>query len=171
MKDSLIIAAFLKETKERVFDPFGITVSHLHMEKESSAYNACQLELNHRKVLFRSAKITPTKAGHFVTVWKRNKDRITAPFDVSDAIDLAIVNTRKGEDFGQFVFPAAVLAQKGILSTAVKEGKRAFRVYPPWEKELNKQALKTQQWQLEYFLEIPSNKTIDTARTKKLYSI
>ncbi|TGD59923.1 hypothetical protein E4635_02280 [Flavobacterium humi] len=165
------MAGFLKETKERVFDPFGITVSPLHLEKESIAYNACQLELNHRKVLFRSAKITPTKVGHFVTVWKRNHAGITAPFDASDAIDLVIVNTRKGEDFGQFVFPAAVLAQKGILSTAVKEGKRAFRVYPPWEKELNKQALKTQQWQLEYFLEIPLNKAIDAVRMKQLYCL
>ncbi|RYE38879.1 MAG: MepB domain containing protein, partial [Sphingobacteriales bacterium] len=38
-----------------------------------------------------------------------------------------------------------------ILSGNGKNGKRGFRVYPPWDLTENSQARKTQQWQLEYF--------------------
>ncbi|MDR0329875.1 MAG: MepB family protein [Rickettsia sp.] len=45
-----------------------------------------------------------------------------------------------------------------------------MRVYPPWDIVINKQAKKTQAWQLEYFLEIPRNKPINYARTQMLYN-
>lgn len=158
-----------KVAKERVFDTCGFTLSNLIIEKESTEYEACQFDLNNKKVLFRSAKITPAKTGLFVTVWKRTDNGPIAPFDNSDAIDLFVIDTRKGNYSGQFIFPTEVLAQKGIVTTGTKEGKRAFRVYPPWDKDLNKQAQKTQQWQLDYFLEIPLNKSINIERAGKLY--
>ena len=164
-----ITAGAVKEAKERVFDACGFTLSNLIIEKESADYEACQFDLNNKKVLFRSAKITPTKAGLFVTVWKRSTDGPITPFDHSDAIDLFVINIRKEDCFGQFIFPIAVLAQKGIVTVGTKEGKRAFRVYPPWDKDLNKQAQKTQQWQLDYFLEIPSGKSVNIERIKSLY--
>ncbi len=52
---------------------------------------------------------------------------------------------------GQFIFPKSILLVKGILSDGEKDGKRGFRVYPPWDKAVNKQAKQTQQWQLQYF--------------------
>jgi hypothetical protein len=42
-------------------------------------------------------------------------------------------------------------------------------VYPPWDIVVNRQAQKTQKWQLEYFLEIPENTGIDVARANLLY--
>lgn len=30
----------------------------------------------------------------------------------------------------------------------------AIRVYPSWDKPVSKQAIKTQSWQLEYFIEL-----------------
>lgn len=48
-------------------------------------------------------------------------------------------------------------------------GKRAIRVYPPWDKTINQQAQKTQKWQLEYFLGIPNDRPVDTARFHMLY--
>jgi hypothetical protein len=42
-------------------------------------------------------------------------------------------------------------------------------VYPPWDVAVNKQAKKTQKWQLEYFLEVPKNSEIDLTRAKLLY--
>jgi len=52
------------------------------------------------------------------------------------------------------VFPKSELINKGIITTNKKDGKRGFRVYPKWNKTTNKQAEKTQKWQLNYFYEI-----------------
>ena len=57
------------------------------------------------------------------------------------------------------------------MSIKGQGGKRAIRVYPPWDNELNKQAQKTQAWQLNYFLEIPINNPIDYDRVHKLYAL
>jgi hypothetical protein len=59
-----------------------------------------------------------------------------------------------------------VFHQQGILSDNIKEGKRAIRVYPPWDKAENKQAIKTQAWQLLYFLEVTP--TFDFEKLKTL---
>ena len=58
-----------------------------------------------------------------------------------------------------------ILINKEIVSDK-KEGKRAIRVYPPWDIAINKQAQKTQKWQLNYFLEIPQNQQYDLDQTK-----
>ncbi|KIA86153.1 MepB family protein [Flavobacterium sp. AED] len=161
----------LLESKTLVFDPCDFELTNPIPEKESKEYGAYQFELNASKILFRVAKTTPTKVGQFVTVWKRIAKGPIQPFDLSDDIDLFIINTRSGDHFGQFVFPKSVLIQHGILTTDLKEGKRAIRVYPPWDTTTNKQAQKTQKWQLDYFLEIPLDKNIDLNRAKSLYSL
>lgn len=123
----------------------------LIIEKESKEYNACRFTLNKKLIVFRQAKITPTKIGQFVTLWKRNSNKIIAPFDADDAIDYVVVLVKTENHLGQFLFPQDVLFQKGIFSTAIKEGKRAIRVYPPWDIATSKQAIATQKWQLNYF--------------------
>lgn len=153
------IPNFLKETNTLVFIELGLEIKSIHLEHESAEYNACQLLLNDKKVLFRTAKTTPTKIGQFVTLWKRTPKGPIAPFAIEDNFDLVIVNTKTENHFGQFVFPKTILIEKGVFSTDLKEGKRAIRVYPPWNKTTSKQAQKTQQWQLEYFSPIPSDKT------------
>jgi hypothetical protein len=165
-----VIPSMLLETKTLVFDPGSFELTNAVAEKESTDYGACQFELNALKIVFRVAKITATKVGQFVTVWKRIAKGPIAPFEVSDAIDLLLVNTKSGDNFGQFVFPKSVLIQQGILSTDLKEGKRAIRVYPPWDITTSKQAQQTQKWQLDYFLEIPLDKPIDLKQVKLLYA-
>lgn len=157
------------ETKELLFDKCSFEFSNIEIEKESSAYCACRFEINKLKVLFRSAKITPTKLGQFVTLWKRKneKSRIE-PFEISDNIDLFVINVKTKTDFGQFVFPKSVLVQQGII-TDIKEGKRGIRVYPVWDLTKSKQAKKTQKWQMDYFLKIPFDETLDINRAKLLY--
>lgn len=145
------IPDFLIETNTLFFNKLGLEIKSIYLEKESAVYNACQLQLNDKKVLFRTAKITPTKTGQFVILWKRTANGIIAPFTAEDGFDLVIINTKTEDHFGQFVFPSAILIEKGIFSTDLKEGKRAMRVYPPWNKTTSKQAQKTQQWQLDYF--------------------
>jgi hypothetical protein len=121
---------------------------------ESKEYGACTFELNGKIIEQRVAKITPTKTGQFVTVWKRNKEGITEPFNIADNFDFVIITARDNENFGQFIFPRLVLADKGVITRNGKEGKREIRVYPPWDITTNKQAEKTQNWQTKYFCNI-----------------
>lgn len=137
-------------------------------ETESSEYGACTFILNNLNILFRTAKITPTKTGQFVTLWKRINQGPIQPFDSADPIDLFIISTRTDNHFGMLIFPKSILITKEIVSDK-KEGKRAMRVYPPWDITTSKQAQKTQKWQLDYFLELPKDKTIDLNRAKLLF--
>jgi hypothetical protein len=158
----------LNVVKELVYDKCGFDLSNLKQNIESSEYGACTFELNGKRVQQRISKITPTKTGQFVTIWKRNKDGITEPLDTSDDFDFVIVTARNVNSFGQFIFPKSVLANKGIITRNGKEGKRGIRVYPPWDITTNKQAEKTQSWQTKYFLTIKNDNTTDLDLTKKL---
>ena len=153
---------------ELVYEKCGHKFTTPLKESESDEYSACSFNLNGLAIKFRSAKITPTKIGQFVTLWKRKGDGPIRPFDASDPIDLFIVSVRKGKRLGQFIFPKAVLADQGIVSTKKRDGKRAMRVYPLWDITTSKQAQKTQAWQLKYFLEIPLKKSVDLVLAKKL---
>lgn len=156
--------------QECVFKPNHFSYSQAQIEPESAEYSAAKFELNGFNVLFRVAKITPTKIGQFVTLWKRVGKGPIQPFDKSDAIDFFLIATRSDNNFGQFIFPKEALIEADIVSIEGRGGKRAIRVYPPWDKTTSKQAQKTQRWQLEYFLEIPLNGQIDILRAKKLYA-
>lgn len=157
----------LSQIKKEVYEVCGLEITDFELESESKEYDACRFKLNGKKVLCRGAKITPKKAGQFVTFWKRNEGGPIAPFDVSDLIDFYVVNVRSEDKFGQFVFPKSVLVKRGIISTPKKEGKRAFRVYPTWDIVKSKQAQRTQQWQLEYFYEI--NPSTNFNKVRELY--
>jgi len=153
--------------KELIYDKCEFEIKNLLFGKESQEYEACTFEVDSRKVVYRKAKITPTKTGQFVTLWKRNKAGVTQPHDYNDSIDIVVINTCSDIQLGQFVFPKSVLLQKGIFSTETKDGKRGFRVYPPWDNPTSNQAIKTQTWQLQYFLNYGDN--LDISRAKKLY--
>lgn len=144
----------LNQIKKEVYDKCSFDISYFKLEAESKEYYACKFNLKGKKVISRNAKITPKKAGLFVTFWKRNGNGPIEPFSESDQFDFYTVNVRVENKFGQFVFPKSVLKKKGILSTEGKEGKRAFRVYPVWDIVESKQAVQTQKWQLDYFYEI-----------------
>lgn len=77
--------------------------------------------------------------------------------------------TRKGDWCGQFIFSKSVLCQYDVFSINGARGKRAIRIYPPWDIAINSQAQKSQKWQLNYFLDIPKDGDIDIARAKLLY--
>ncbi len=141
----------LQIIKELVYDKLKFEFKNLEIHSEGIEYGACRFELNGLKIEHRVSKITPTKTGQFVTIWKRDEQGITAPFDDSDDIDFIIVTAKSGENIGQFVFSKAVLADKGIITQNGKDGKRGIRVYPPWDEVINKQAEKTQIWQGKYF--------------------
>jgi len=160
----------LLETKNRIYTPCGLECSLPEKEAESAEYGAYNFDLNGLSIKYRVAKITPTKVGQFVTLWKRIGNGPILPYDSSDPIDFFVVSVRKEEHFGQFIFPKSVLADQAVLSIDKKGGKRAIRVYPPWDITLNRQAQKTQKWQIAYFLDMSQNKEIDFKRVQMLYS-
>ncbi len=143
----------------------------MKLHTESMEYGACSFKLNGQIIEHRVSKTTPTKTGQFVTIWKRNEHGITIPFDVSDNIDFVVITSKNGSSIGQFIFNKRVLADKGIISQNRKGGKRGIRVYPTWDKTTSNQAVKTQSWQVNYFLTIEREKATLLVFAKKLFGI
>ncbi len=144
-----------------------LPITKLKEERESQEYKACTFNIYNRKIISRKAKITPKKIGQFVTLWQRNENGITQPFHEDTAFDFCVITVKKDTLLGQFIFPKSILIKKGILTTPQKEGKRGFRVYPLWDTPTSKQAQKTQQWQLTFFINITEKQ--DALRLKNLY--
>jgi hypothetical protein len=154
MKINFDLLADLLIAQKRVYEPLGLICKNLQQETESQEYSACSFELNGSVIKFRVAKITPTKIGQFVTFWKRIGSGPIMPYDRADPFDFLVVSVRAVDNLGQFVFPKAVLYEEGLVSKDGKGGKRAMRVYPPWNITDSKQAKNTQSWQLKYFFQI-----------------
>ena len=111
--------------------------------KEEQEYKRCRL-----------AKKTPKKEGYFTVFWKKTK--ITRTFLILMKIlglswlSLSSIKIR----WDYLLFQKRWLFIKKILSTTNCNGKMSMRFYPPWCTNLNKTALATQKWQLQYFREI-----------------
>ncbi len=146
----------------KLYDQLNIVISDLIMEKEGKGYDACSFIIDRKKIVYRKANITPKKKGQFVTFWKRNSEQITTPFSENDPIDFYVITVETPTRLGQFIFPKALLIKKGLMSTSSKDGKRGFRVYPPWDTAQNNQAKRTQSGQLDYF--VPLDSTLNNAR-------
>ncbi|PQA91996.1 hypothetical protein B0A69_16380 [Chryseobacterium shigense] len=143
----------LKNVDETIFQPLGLKLLNAEEDRESREYSGCSFTMNGLNIKFRTSKITPTKTGQFVTIWKRNAQGETAPFDSDDPYDFYLISASKDKEKGIFIFPKEILLKKGILSHENKMGKRGIRVYPGWDLTENKQAKVTQKWQMEYFFD------------------
>jgi len=137
-----------------IYHDLSYKIANVNYEAEGTNYDACKFELNGRKIISRSSKITPKKSGQFVTFWKRDKNGKTTPYSDADQFDFLVINSNSNNHLGQFVFPKRVLISQEIISTNKQGGKRGFRVYPEWDKPQSKQADKTQRWQLQYFYKL-----------------
>lgn len=160
---------YLDEISKNVYTNIGLHISAYTIERESAVYNASQFNLNNNTIIYRTAKVTPKKAGQFVTFWKRDLGKPITPFEASDAFDFLIVTAVRDQKIGQFIFPKSVLIAQGIISTPTKEGKRALRVYPDWDTPISKQAINTQKWQQKFFYIVDQNKGLQ--RAKELLSL
>ncbi|MCP1411545.1 MepB family protein [Paenarthrobacter sp. A20] len=124
-------------------------------EEDNAEYGAATATSGTALIRFRVGKLTPTKVGLFVAVWRRSAAGGTEPFPAdgpsADPGDTLVVSAREAENSGHFVFPLSALVDHGIGSVDGIGGKRGFRVYPPWSLTSNRQARKTQGWQSEYF--------------------
>ncbi len=171
MTNSNKISSEIQLLNNSIFKACKIELDKVETEKESQEYSAHNFVLNKQKVKFRVAKITPTKTGQFVTIWKRNENGITEPYNVDDEFEFYLIVTRQAERFGVFIFNKTVLSENRILTSKKGEGKRGIRVYPNWSVTENKQAQKTQNWQTEYFVEIGNGIETDLNKVKKLLKI
>jgi hypothetical protein len=156
---------------QKIYVPAGfqVTIKALR-ETESSGYGACRFALNGRNIVFRVAKTTPNKAGQFVTLWKRPSLRgVIIPIDITDNIDFVVVSVTNVIYRGQFIFDQKILLDKHIMSQDTKEGKRAFRLYPPWIRPISKEAVKTQNWQLPYFVSLDQESSKIFEEVRKLF--
>ena len=51
-------------------------------------------------------------------------------------------------------FQKKFFSKQNILRSSSTKGKMAIRVYPIWDSPTSKQAMKTQKWQLPYFVDM-----------------
>lgn len=173
LKDNILskrIHPDLLLAEDLVYKPSGLVLQDLKVEDESVDYGASEFTVNNHSIKFRVGKITPTKVGQFVTFWKRIGKGPILPYEITDSFDFLVVSVRAGNHFGQFIFPKAMLCEKGIVSCNGKEGKRAMRIYPLWDKAESSQAKKTQAWQLQYFINF-SGSSFDFARMRSLLKV
>jgi hypothetical protein len=136
--------------------PIDIIINYKE-HTEAVDYDGCEFSIQQRKYFFRTAKATPKKIGFFVTLWRRNRQNITTPYDSNTSFTALIIYCNKGVHRGLFILPKDTLKNKKVLTTlnnkdnSFIDGKRGFRVYPPWSKATSKQALATQAWQAGFF--------------------
>jgi hypothetical protein len=69
------------------------------------------------------------------------------------------------------VFDQHAMLKYGVMSRDGYGGKRAIRVYPPWTQPIAKDAIKTQQWQLPYFVALTPQDTAAAARLRQLLHV
>lgn len=167
----LEVLKIVKNAQKNMYTKYGLKIENFFPEKESSEYHAHTFTLKNKHCLFRIAKKTPTKTGWFVTIWKRDADNIIAPYDRTDAIDFVVIAVFDNNNVGEFIFPKTILLKKNIFSENGKEGKRAIRVYTPWDKTTSAQAAKTQKWQSQFFIDLRSSNSEPTLTIKNLYSM
>lgn len=146
-----------------------LACSPAKVEADNSEYGAAISKIGRSPVRFRVGKLTPTKVGLFVTVWRRSLGGSTEPLPAEEDIDVLVVCVREDSRVGAFAFPKAALVKYGVVSVGGAGGKRGFRVYPPWSATTNRQAKKSQQWQCQYFFEITDGSAIDAQRAIRLF--
>lgn len=137
-----------------IFKKLNLPFENVVLENESQEYAAASFRLNNHRILFRASKITPTKTGQFVTLWKRINGGPIQPFDLNDSVDFVMISVRSGKNYGQFIFPKKILGERKIFSKNNIGGKRAIRVYAPWDEANSKQAANTKTWQSQFFIDM-----------------
>lgn len=95
-------------------------MTNLKLNPESSKYSACSFELNGQKVEQITSKITPSKTGRFIAIFKRNKKGIITPFDILDPVDFIIITSKGGDNVGNLFFRKWYLQKKELFIKRVK---------------------------------------------------
>ena len=162
----------LNHVNKMIYKPNDLTVKWVQEEKQNSKYGAGTFRLSSKTVRFRVANITPTKVGQFVAFWEKDENNKNQPFTYEEAPDLLVITTFKNDsEFGQFIFPKEILFKQNILKSGSTKGKMAIRVYSSWDNPTSKQAMKTQKWQLPYFVDMSDPRKLPIDNIIELYSL
>lgn len=169
MKDFYTILTYINKM---IYEPNHLILRSVQEENQNSKYGAGTFELSSKTVRFRIANITPTKIGQFVAIWEKDENNKNQPFTYKEAPDLLVITTFKdNKEFGQFIFPKKILLKQNILMSSSTKGKMAIRVYPSWDKPTSEQAMKTQKWQLPYFVDMSDLSKLPIDKIIELYSL
>ena len=161
----------LTYVSKMIYEPKNLTLKSVQEEQQNSKYGAGTFQLSSKTVRFRVANITPTKVGQFVAFWEKDENNKNQPYSYEEAPDLLVITTFKNDiEFGQFIFPKEVIFKQNILRSCSTKGKMAIRVYPSWDSPTSKQALKTQEWQLPYFVDMSKPDLLTEEKMIELYS-
>lgn len=156
---------------ELIYKPNHLLLKSVQEEKQNAKYGAGIFQLSSKTVRFRVANTTSTKTGQFVAFWEKDENNKNQPYSYEEAPDLLVITTFKSDyEFGQFVFPKEVLLNQHILKSNSTKGKMAIRVYPGWDVPTSKQAMKTQEWQLPYFVDLSNSNNAPKEKMTKLFS-
>jgi len=161
-----------------------ITAEKADLVPEAKKYAGATFMINHKKCVYREAKMTPDRPGAFLAIWKRLDIQMKTkpiPLDADDLDYLFIgVENINNKQKGFFIFPVSLLLHKSIMSSDNKKGKTGFRVFPPWTADrgnigtqvFSASGKKTQDWQLPYFVEMNQDGSLDSSKLNQiLYAI
>ncbi|MEQ4566446.1 MepB family protein [Paenarthrobacter sp. CAP02] len=139
----------------------------IQAEEQNSDYESGVVLFGKEWWRIRTARITPTKQGAFVAVWKRDGGGSTRPFTAGESLSGLMVFVEERGRFGVFRFSPSYLISLGYVTSEFHPGKRGFRVYPAWCSDLNPQASRTQRAQASAFVELPPRSVpwTETGRT------
>ena len=140
----------------------------IFQELESQDYQACSFVLKNKKIHYRQAKVTPIKIGAFVTFWKREKNGPIQPYASTDDFDFLVIAVQENNHSGFFIFSKKTLTEKKYITHQGTGGKLGFRVYPTWVVAQNKQALQSQAWQKQYFVDMNQDSLVIAQKIKEL---
>lgn len=130
-------------------------LASVESEEQNSDYESGVAMVSGQRWRLRTARVTPTKPGAFVAVWRRSEQGDTEPFPADEAIaGLAVFVVEGDQHRGVFWFTAEHLRELGVTGSKRHPGKRGFRVYPAWCTGLNRQATKTQTAQASAFVQL-----------------
>lgn len=172
------------------FAPLGYKLPNaddLIPHSQNAQYYGFAFTINHKRIIYRKAKVTPDRPGAFLALWKRPADSNSKPIPFTNEFDYLLVavssdglttinNQLANIQSGLFLFPVELLVKKGIVSSLNSKGKTAFRVFPPWSESralkgtgtFSNSAKVTQRWQCDYFLKQDQNKLIDLSKLNKI---
>ncbi|EJQ12742.1 hypothetical protein IE3_03151 [Bacillus cereus BAG3X2-1] len=160
----------VKKLDKMIYKPNNLFITNQKEEKQNSEYAGGIFQLNNRSIRFRVSKITPNKIGQFVSFWEKDASMRNQAFSYDSAPNLLVITCIADNKLGQFIFPKEILLKEKILKTQNQKGKMALRVYPIWDKPVSNQAKKSQQWQLQYFVDLSDSKNVAIHKLLSLYS-
>lgn len=146
------------------FSAFGWYVEHVlgrqdglvrvEPEEQNSDYESGTTTIDGQRWRLRTARVTATKPGAFVAVWRRSRQGNTEPFPADESVAGLAVFVEQGANRGVFWFTGEHLRELGITSSERQAGKRGFRVYPAWCAGLNREAARSQAAQAAAFVQV-----------------